>query len=84
MPSDELEQQGAAAADEPGAAAAACGRWEWASNAHECRCPVVQGRVYHNQMTCTDPQAIRLGWFGTPPQIDATGGPRPTNAGGLL
>lgn len=86
MPSDEAGQ----GADELGAdelrghQVSECGRSEYSTNPRDCLCPVVNGRVYHDEATCTDLTARRLNWFGTPPVTEARGGPRPSTPGGLL
>jgi hypothetical protein len=33
----------------------------------DCNCPEYGGMIYHQQATCTDPVAARLGWYAPDP-----------------
>jgi len=46
----------------------------------ECDCPVTDGRIRHQRQTCTDPVAVKLGWYADhlmPAQQKAVADPAP-------
>lgn len=33
----------------------------------DCDCPETEGKIYHQQATCTDPVVALLGWYASGP-----------------
>ena len=51
----------------------------------ECGCPERDGRIYHQQGSCTDPVVARFGWYASsPPPATATPGQAAREAFGEL